>query len=111
MFSGSLAKVMFESIGADLKVTRGDALDYRERHRADLSCTRYRGDYACYIGLNVVTGRRMEGSICYLTDASSARAGTTWARNTSKCCTNFATVASVVSFLFPAIPPWASRWS
>jgi hypothetical protein len=64
MFSGPFARELFDSIGPDLKVACSDALDYRERHRADLSCTRYRGEYTCYIGLNVVTGKSMEGSIC-----------------------------------------------
>ena len=64
MFSGPLAREMFDSIGPDLKAACSDAPDYRERRRADLSCTRYRGEYRCYVGLNIVSGKSTVGSIC-----------------------------------------------
>ncbi len=65
MFTGVLAKDLFDQIGPDSKLSCSDAQDYRERSRGDLSCT-YTKDhgYACYFGLNVVTGKSTDGSIC-----------------------------------------------
>jgi hypothetical protein len=65
LFKGPLAKELFEQIGPDAKMSCGDAPDYRERNRGDLSCT-YTKDhgYACYFGLDVPTGKSISGSIC-----------------------------------------------
>ena len=65
MFTGPLAKDLFDKIGPDAKMSCSDAADYRERNRGDLSCT-YTKDhgYACYFGLDVPTGKSTSGSIC-----------------------------------------------
>lgn len=65
MFTGSLAKDLFDHIGPDAKMSCGDAPDYRERNKGDLSCTWTKSDgYSCYFGLDVATGKSMRGSIC-----------------------------------------------
>lgn len=65
MFKGQLAKDLFDQIGPDEKDSCSAAADYRERNRGDLSCTFTKtGGYACYFGLNVVTGKSTHGSIC-----------------------------------------------
>lgn len=65
MFTGPLAKDLFNQIGPDAKDSCGGGPDYRERNRGDLSCTYNKGDgYACYFGLDVPTGKSTYGSIC-----------------------------------------------
>ncbi|MDQ2819271.1 MAG: hypothetical protein M3Y65_02535 [Pseudomonadota bacterium] len=64
MFTGPLAKDLFSQIGPDMKDTCGASPTHRERQRGDLSCTRDTEGYRCYFGLNVVTGKGMDGSIC-----------------------------------------------
>ncbi len=65
MFTGQLAKDLFDQIGPDAKMSCGDAPDYRERNRGDLSCTYTKDNgYACYFGLDVPTGKSTNGSIC-----------------------------------------------
>lgn len=65
MFTGPLAKDLFNQIGPDSKAACSAALDYRERNRADLSCTYTKNlGYVCYFGLNVSTGKSTNGSIC-----------------------------------------------
>jgi hypothetical protein len=65
MFSGPLAKDLFNQIGPDAKDACSAAEDYRERNRGDLSCT-YTKDqgYICYLGLDVPSGKSTNGSIC-----------------------------------------------
>lgn len=65
MFTGPLAKDLFDHIGADAKMSCSDAPDYRERNRGDLSCTWTKDDgYSCYFGLDVRTGKSIRGSTC-----------------------------------------------
>lgn len=65
MFTGPLAKELFDQTGPDAKPSCSDAPGYRERNRRDFSCTYTKEDgYTCYFGLDVVTGRSTRGSIC-----------------------------------------------
>lgn len=65
MFAGPLAKDLFDQIGPDAKESCSSASDYRERNKGDLSCTYTKEDgYACYFGLNVMTGKSTYGVIC-----------------------------------------------
>lgn len=65
MFTGPLAKDLFHHIGPDAKISCGDAPDYRERNRGDLSCTWTKDDgYSCYFGIDVRIGKSMRGSTC-----------------------------------------------
>jgi len=65
MVTGPLAKDLFEHIGPDLKDACGASPDHRERNRGDLVCVWAKGDgYACYIGLDVQTGKSILGVIC-----------------------------------------------
>lgn len=64
MFTGPLAKDLFEQIGPDLKVSCSDAEGYRERRRGDLMCTYDEDGFSCYFGLDVPTGKSTHGAIC-----------------------------------------------
>jgi hypothetical protein len=65
MFTGPLAKDLFNQIGPDLKEACGAAPDHRTRSRGDLSCIWDKDDgYVCYFGLDVPTGKSTYGSIC-----------------------------------------------
>jgi hypothetical protein len=65
MFTGPLAKQLFDQIGPDAKLSCSDAPGYRERNKRDLSCTYTKEDgYTCYFGLDVTTGKSTRGSIC-----------------------------------------------
>jgi hypothetical protein len=67
MFTGQLAKDLFSQIGPDVKKEEAcsSAADYRERRRGDLSCIFTKADgYSCTFGLNVVSGKGTNGSIC-----------------------------------------------
>jgi hypothetical protein len=65
MFTGPLAKDLFDHIGPDAKMSCSDASGYRERNRGDLSCTWTKDDgYSCYVGIDVRTGKSMHGSTC-----------------------------------------------
>jgi hypothetical protein len=67
MFSGQLAKDLFNQIGPDVKKEEAcsSSADYRERHRGDLRCIYTEADgYSCTFGLNVVSGKGTYGSIC-----------------------------------------------
>lgn len=64
MFTGLLAKDLFEQIGPDRKVSCSDAEGYRERRRGDLMCTHDEDGYSCYFGLDVRTGKSTLGAIC-----------------------------------------------
>jgi hypothetical protein len=64
MFTGPLAKDLFDHIGPDAKAC-GASPEYRERNRGDLSCTWAKEDgYSCYFGLDVQTGKSIRGLIC-----------------------------------------------
>ena len=65
MFTGGLAKELFDQIGPDAKISCSGASDYRERNRGDLACTYTKDDgYSCYFGLNVLSGKSTHGAIC-----------------------------------------------
>jgi hypothetical protein len=64
LLTGPLGKELFDQIGPDLKLACSDAPGYRERRRGDLSCTHDDTGYRCYFGLDVLTGKSMNGSIC-----------------------------------------------
>jgi len=67
MFKGPLAQDLFNQIGPDVKKEEscGSAGDYRERRRGDLDCTYTKDDgYACYFGVDVVSGKSTYGTIC-----------------------------------------------
>lgn len=65
MFTGELAKDLFDQIGPDVKDACSSGPNYRERRRGDLDCifTKEEG-YACHVGLDVRTGKSLIGSIC-----------------------------------------------
>jgi hypothetical protein len=63
-FTGVFAKDVFSRIGPDLEDACGASPMHRERQRGDLSCTLDGKAYVCHLGLNVVTGKNMEGLIC-----------------------------------------------
>jgi hypothetical protein len=67
MFTGQLAKDLFNEIGPDVKkeAACSSADGYRERRRGDLSCIHIKGnEYSCTFGINVVSGKGTYGSIC-----------------------------------------------
>ena len=65
MFTGVLAKDLFDQIGPDAKISCSGASDYRERNRGDLTCTYTKDNgYSCYFGLNVSSGKSTHGVIC-----------------------------------------------
>lgn len=64
MFKGPLARDLFNQIGPDVKDSCSAAPGYRERRRGDLACTHDQDGYLCYFGLDVVTGKGTNGSIC-----------------------------------------------
>lgn len=65
MFTGPLGKDLFDQIGPDLKEACGAGPDHRTRRKGDLSCNWTKDDgYACYFGLDVPTGKSINGSIC-----------------------------------------------
>ncbi|EKU82508.1 hypothetical protein ABIB42_001748 [Massilia sp. UYP32] len=65
---GDMAKVLFDSIGPDLKDACGASADIRVREKGDLDCVHDKGDraspYVCHFGINLRTGKSMRGSIC-----------------------------------------------
>lgn len=65
MLTGPLAKELFDHIGPDVKDACGASADQRDRSKGDLIClwTKEEG-YACYIGLDVRTGKSMVGVSC-----------------------------------------------
>ncbi len=67
MFTGPLAQDLFNQIGPDVKKedSCSSAAGYRERRKGDLNCVYTKeGGYVCYVGIDVVTGRSMNGTIC-----------------------------------------------
>jgi hypothetical protein len=65
MFTGPLAKELFNQIGPDKKDACGAGPDQRTRLRGDLSCIWQKGDgYSCYFGLDAQTGKSTYGTIC-----------------------------------------------
>ena len=68
MFSGPLAKELFDQIGPDRKDACGAGPEHRTRLKGHLSCIWRKSDgyagYTCYFGLDVPTGKSTYGSIC-----------------------------------------------
>lgn len=65
MFTGPLAKDMFDHIGPDVKKSCGTEPEYRERIRGDLHCTWAKAEgYSCYFGLDVRTGKSISDLNC-----------------------------------------------
>lgn len=65
MFTGPLARELFDQIGPDIKDACGAGPDHRTRYRGDLSCIWTKEDgHVCYFGLDVPTGKSTNGSIC-----------------------------------------------
>ena len=64
---GSAAKAVFESIGPDKpdQCSSGSSLRYRSKDDDRLSCTRSSGgQYSCYFGFDLKSGKSVGGSIC-----------------------------------------------
>lgn len=61
---GALAKQLFTQIGPDRKDACSTDPGYRERRRGDLLCKHDESGYACFLGLDVNTGKSMMGVIC-----------------------------------------------
>jgi hypothetical protein len=65
MLTGLLAKELFDHIGPDMKAACGAGPDHRERNKGDLVCLWTKEDgYACYVGLDMRTGKSMIGVSC-----------------------------------------------
>ncbi|MBP1205795.1 hypothetical protein JOD97_003857 [Duganella sp. 1411] len=64
MFSGELAKDLFSQIGSDVKHACTATAGYHERRKGDLVCILDEGEYSCYLGLDVATGKSTNGVIC-----------------------------------------------
>lgn len=68
MLRGEAAQDLFGSIGPDLKDACGSSSGMRVRRKGDLDCTFDKDDrtspYTCYFGMNLRTGKSMQGSIC-----------------------------------------------
>jgi hypothetical protein len=63
-FTGAFAKDLFDQIGPDMKAACDATPTHSERQRGDLDCVRDGKEYFCYLGLDVLTGKSMAGSIC-----------------------------------------------
>jgi hypothetical protein len=66
-FEGQTAKDLFENIGPDVKKAKActDDPDYRERHRGDLTCVYWKSSgYRCLLGLDLRSGKSINGGIC-----------------------------------------------
>lgn len=64
---GEAARHIFDAIGPDKHdaCTEGSGTRFRARDHENLSCTRSKeGDYVCNFGFDLVTGKRIGGSIC-----------------------------------------------
>ncbi|OYO32052.1 hypothetical protein [Janthinobacterium sp. PC23-8] len=62
---GKAARQMFEAMGPDLRNSCAAEGDYRLRQRAEVSCTYDSKDgHHCAFGFDLLTGRRIAGSIC-----------------------------------------------
>jgi hypothetical protein len=64
MFSGKLAKELFNEIGPDEKKACSAEPGYHERRKGDLVCIRDEDGYSCYLGLDVTKGKSTLGVIC-----------------------------------------------
>jgi hypothetical protein len=64
LFTGPLAKDLFNQIGPDAKHACSAAAGYHERRKGDLVCILDEDGYSCYLGLDVTTGKSTYGVIC-----------------------------------------------
>ena len=64
MFSGQLAQYLFNQIDPDAKNACSAAAGHHERRKGDLVCILDEGEYSCYFGLDVTTGKSTHGVIC-----------------------------------------------
>nr|WP_315401458.1 hypothetical protein [uncultured Duganella sp.] len=64
MFSGQIAKDLFNEIGPDTKQACSKEAGYHERRKGDLVCILDDDGYSCYLGLDVTTGKSTNGVIC-----------------------------------------------
>lgn len=68
LIEGQLAKELFNAIGPDQKQACGASTGVRIRERGDVTCSFDRGlkssPYTCFVGLDLKTGKSMEGAIC-----------------------------------------------
>ena len=65
--SGRAAREIFEAIGPDQKdlCTSDPGIRFRAKDKEKISCTRSRdGDYTCYFGFDLKSGKSIGGSIC-----------------------------------------------
>ena len=68
MVEGDVAREMFNSMGADLKLACGVTLSVRVRSKGDLECSFDKDDqaapYTCYFGFDLKTGKSIAGATC-----------------------------------------------
>lgn len=68
MFEGRIARELFDAIGPDQKQACGASTGVRIRERGDVTCSFDRDQksapFTCYVGLNLKTGKSMEGATC-----------------------------------------------
>lgn len=68
MIEGHLARELFNSIGPDQQQACGASTGVRIRERGDITCAFDRelksSPFTCYVGLNLKTGKSMEGASC-----------------------------------------------
>lgn len=64
MFTGQLAKDLFNQIGPDEKKACNEEPGYHERRKGDLVCILDDDGYSCYLGLDVTKGKSTLGVIC-----------------------------------------------
>lgn len=68
LIEGQLARELFNAIGPDQKQACGASTGVRIRERGDITCAFDRelkpAPFTCYVGLNLKTGKSMEGAIC-----------------------------------------------
>lgn len=65
VLTGRAARDLFDQIGPDVKDACSNDVNYRERRKGHLDCsyTKENG-YQCFFGIDLRTGRSMNGSIC-----------------------------------------------
>lgn len=68
LIEGQLAQDIFNSLGPDQKQACGASTGVRIRERGDITCSYDReqkiAPFTCYVGLNLKTGKSMEGATC-----------------------------------------------
>lgn len=68
LIEGQLARELFNSLGPDRKEACGASSGVRIRERGDITCSYHHAQkvaaFTCYVGLNLKTGKSMEGATC-----------------------------------------------